>query len=101
MAYLLILSNTIMLVSFMLFFDRLPPLIPLFPSLPWGEDRLGELWMVFLILLAMDLFYFANTVIFSRMFGQNQLMRKILHFANLFVIIGFTFIFFRIIMNVI
>ena len=44
-----VLINLLMILIFAVEYHRLPPQIPLFYSKLWGEDQLGEVWMIFLL----------------------------------------------------
>jgi len=100
MVYLLIGADILMVGIFALLSNRLPSQIPLFYSQPWGEDQLGELWMIFILPAAMNLFYFINRTVYRKFFGGNEFVRKILYYVNLFIIISLTFTFLKIIFSV-
>ncbi len=63
----------------------LPPYIPLFNSLPWGESRLARPEFVFLIPTMMIFIFFINTLICSSFYSRNALMSRILSFNALVV----------------
>jgi hypothetical protein len=100
MFYLLILGNVLMIGSFLVTFKHLPPQIPLFYSQVWGENQLGEIWMIFFLLIAMNGFYFLNYLTKRRFFPDNKFVDKICYYLNGFIIIGFTFIFLKIIFSI-
>lgn len=101
MIYALIAGNLLMVSVFVIFFNRLPPQIPIFPSKIWGEDQLGELWMIFIIPLLMNGFYVLNNLIIRKMFPLNSYVKKIILYVNWGIIVSLTFIFLKIIFTVI
>lgn len=97
MSNLLIIANIIMAIIFIVKINFLPPQIPLFYSLPTGENQLTDTWMIFLIPFILNIFYIINTSIYNKFFLGNDFIKKIFHYLNLFLIISFTFIFIKII----
>lgn len=81
-------------VYILIFYGKLPPLIPIFNQLPWGEQRLGATITIFIpILIALSIFIiniFTSASIYkkipliSRLFAAVSLLTGILTF--LFVI---------------
>jgi hypothetical protein len=79
---------TIVLILF--FYGRLPPLIPIFNQLPWGETRLGTTLTIFIpVLISLSIFIinifisvliYKNTPLISRMFSAISLLVGILTF---------------------
>lgn len=60
------------------FFTRLPPQVPVYYSLIWGEDRLGATGTLFL-LPGFCLFVFTlNTILAAVMAGNQKVLSKIL-----------------------
>lgn len=94
--YLLI-SNLLMIGTFAYKFNKLPPQIPLFYSKLAGEDQLVDLWMIIIIPILMNGFIFLNNYIARQFFPEDSFIRKMLYYANLFILISFTLIFIRII----
>lgn len=78
-------------------FSTLPPNLPLFYSRPWGEDQLVDWWMIFLLPLIMNGFFFLNFFIYKKFFKENLFIRKILDYFNIFLIISLTLVFIKII----
>jgi hypothetical protein len=82
------------LVYILFSFGKLPPLIPIFNQLPWGEQRLGTTLTIFipvlisLFILAINIFIAASVYkkipLISRMFAGVSLLMGILTF--LFVV---------------
>jgi len=94
-------SNLIMILVFVLNFNHLPPQIPLFYSRPWGEEQLADLFMIVILPLILNLFFFFNQFIYKRLFYENLLVKKIFDFLNIFLLIIIPVIFLRIIFLVI
>jgi len=86
-----------MVLAFLLKLKTLPPQIPLFFSRPWGEAQLVDSWMIFFLLFLLDIFYFSNNYFYKKFFFDNLLVKKIIEYLNLFLIVGFTYIYLRII----
>lgn len=81
-------------------FQKLPPQIPLFFSLPTGEDQLTEWWMIFLIPFLINALYFLNIFIQNSLFPNNSFAKSFLRYLNIaFICVG-TFLFIRIILLV-
>ena len=95
--YTLILANLIMLGVLLLRFNLLPPQIPLFYSKPPGEDQLADTWIILLLPALMNFLYILNNFIYRKYFKQNDLLKKIFYYLNLFIIISFTLILIKII----
>lgn len=96
----LITANILMGITFTLKLNTLPPQIPLFYSRPWGESQLADTWMIFLIPLVLNLLYMTNGYLYKKIFFGNDLIKRIFSYLNLLLIVGFTFIFVRIILLV-
>lgn len=86
-----------MILTFALKFSSLPPQLPLFYSRPWGEAQLVDTWMIFLLPLLLNLLYIANNYLYKRFFLGNDLIKKTFNYLNILLIVGFTFIFVKII----
>lgn len=97
MIYILLTCNLLMITTFLWRFSTLPPQIPLFYSKITGEEQLGDTWMIFLLLIFANVFYFLNDYIVKRFFSQNEFVKTILKFLNIFIIAGFSLIFIKII----
>jgi len=90
-------ANLLMLFIFILKLNRLPPQIPLFYSHLFGEDQLGDLWMIFILPFFLNFFFFLNNLFYKKFFCDNLLVKKIVDYVNLFLIIIIPLIFLRII----
>ena len=95
--YSLILANLIMLSVLLFRFNLLAPQIPLFYSKPPGEDQLADTWNILLLPVLMNFLYVLNNFIYRKYFKQDDLLKKIFYYLNLFIIISFTLILIKII----
>lgn len=100
MGGLLIGSNILMALVMVWKFQALPPQIPLFFSLPTGEDQLTEWWMIFLIPLLINALFFLNTSIQNTLFANNTFTRSFIRYLNGALIVVGSFLFIRIILLV-
>ena len=95
--YSLILANLIMLSVLLFRFNLSPPQIPLFYSKPPGEDQLADTWNILLIPVLMNFLYVLNNIIYRKYFKQDDMIKKIFYYLNLFIIMSFTLILIKII----
>lgn len=98
MIYVLLAGDLLMLAVFALRFTHLPPQIPLFYSMPWGEQQLADTWTILLLPFFLNLLFFANNFIYNRFFPENLFVRKIIDLLNLLLSASFTLIFIKIIL---
>lgn len=96
MFQLLLGANILLIVTFLLRFNTIPPQIPLFYSKLWGESQLGDYWMIFILPVFMNFLFFINKYIFSKFYSENIFLKNILYYLDLFLIISFTLIFIKI-----
>jgi len=97
MNYILLVSNFIMIGVFIFRFNRMPPQVPIFNSRPEGEEQLGDWWLIFLIPLTLNIFFFFNYFLVKKIFKDNHFVLTVIGYFNLFLIITFTLIFIKII----
>ena len=97
MLYGLIVCNVIMIGALLLRFNNLPPQIPIFFSKPWGEDQLVDTWMILILPILLDILYFTNLTLYKRCFQENEFVKKIVQYLNIFLMVTFTLIFIKII----
>ncbi|MBP7832794.1 MAG: hypothetical protein KA035_03425 [Candidatus Levybacteria bacterium] len=64
-------------------FLNLPPVIPLFNSLPWGEERLVAKWLIFVIPAFLIGILFLNLFLASKLYRRNALLSRIFLFNTL------------------
>ena len=100
MVFFLIAANIVMVGSFVLKYGSIPEQIPMFYSKPWGEDQLGESWMIFLIPVLLIMFVLVNVYIKKKFTSDNEFIGKILEYVNITLIISFTAIFLKILFSV-
>ena len=63
--------------SYILFnYSKLPPLLPIFNQLPWGEKRLEETWGIFIPPLLVLLILFANIFISNFSYKKSPLISR-------------------------
>ncbi len=64
-------------------FLNLPPVIPLFNSLPWGDERLVDKWLIFLVPGFLIITVFINLFFASKLYRRNALLSRIFLFNTL------------------
>ena len=94
---LLVGSNLVQIAVYIFRMKTIPPQIPLFYSLPTGEDQLVEWWMIFLIPILMNCLFIANLVIYNSFFHRKDFERSLFRYANIVLIGICTYLFIRII----
>lgn len=97
MIKLLLGTDALMVITFILKYSRLPPQIPLFYSQLWGESQLADLWVIFTLPVFMNTLFFVNQYIFNRFYSENIFVKNIFYYLNFFLIISFTSVFIKII----
>ncbi|MBI5122726.1 hypothetical protein HZA75_02590 [Candidatus Roizmanbacteria bacterium] len=74
-------------------FFFLPPLVPLFNQLPWGEERLGAKWGIFYPSLIVFLFLAGNLLLLNSLYEKMPLVARVLSVTTLLIsILSFIFI---------
>ena len=66
-------------------FSYLPPFLPLFNQMPWGEERLGikiEIFLPFIIGLS---FFFLNLLLALRLYEKMPLVSRILSITSMLI----------------
>lgn len=96
----LFISDIAMAAVVALKYQKLPPQIPLFFSLPTGEDQLSEWWMIFLIPVLINTLYFLNIFVRNSLFPNNSFVKSFIRYLNIAFIGAGTFLFIRIILLV-
>ena len=75
------------------FFLSLPPVVPLFNQLPWGEDRLGVKFEIMLPLIITGLFFIFNYFLLARLYRTMPLVSRIIGITTLLAsLLSFIFI---------
>jgi len=98
MKKILIIANVLIIGAFLIKMVSIPPQLPLFYSLPWGEDQLVDSWMILILPLLMDVFFFLNEFIKNKLFGENVFAKKIIDYFNIFLVISLAVIFLKIVL---
>lgn len=94
---LLIGANCIVAIGIALRWSVLPPQVPLFYSLPTGEDQLVEWWMIFILPFLMNILVLLNLFIASRISIQNMFVHSVLRYTNYAIILTLVYVFLRIV----
>lgn len=68
-------------------YAMLPPVIPLFNSLPWGNARLTPAYFVFAFPVLFFIIFIFNNFIAGKMYKKHVLASRIFSFNSLLVII--------------
>jgi hypothetical protein len=87
-AFILITSIVYVLISY----GKLPPFIPIFNQLPWGEQRLGSTITVFVPILIALLIFSINIFASALIYKKNPLISRMLEAISLLITI-LTFLF--------
>ncbi|MEX2007289.1 MAG: hypothetical protein WD992_00765 [Candidatus Levyibacteriota bacterium] len=85
-----LLSIFIILLTFayvLLRFFSLPPFIPVFNQLPWGNDRIGPKLTIFIPLLTTVLILIINLILSSFVHAKNPLLSRIFAVTTLLCIL--------------
>ena len=70
----------------------LPPLVPIFNQLPWGEERLGQKFEIFIPALLTLIFLFGNLLLVNRVYDRMPLLSRILSITTLLInVLSFIF----------
>lgn len=81
-AFILIAIN---LIFILLSYSNLPPFIPIFNQMPWGEKRLGVKWQIFLPLFITFIIFLTNLFLSSFLYKKMPLISRILSFTSLLI----------------
>jgi hypothetical protein len=81
------------LIYIAVYYLRLPPVLPLYNQMPWGEERLGSKIEVFLPLLITASFFLLNLFLSLKIYEKMPLLSRILSITGLLIsILSFIFI---------
>lgn len=86
----LILSSSIFgieLIYIGFFYFSLPPLLPIFNQLPWGEQRLGSRIEIFLPVVLTLIFFIFNFFLISRLHSKLPLLSRMLSITTFLIAI--------------
>src|SRR5258708_21088950 len=65
------------------FFLKLPPIVPLFNQLPWGDARLGANYEIFLPLVITSVFFLFNYFLLCNLYIPMPLLSRIISITTL------------------
>lgn len=90
-------SITLILITFIVvfilfFYGRLPPFVPVFNQLPWGEERLGTPITIFIPILTAFLIFILNLSTSALIYKRIPLVSRMLAGTSL-LIASLTFLF--------
>ena len=93
-----LLFNVASVLAILILFTRLPPLVPLWYSRPWGTDQLASpLWLfilpvgsvlLYVINLVISIFFTAEYLVFTQMIFLTSLLVSLLSFITLIKILS-------------
>lgn len=66
-----------------LFFSKLPPLLPIFNQMGWGETRIGTKFQIFIPILVVFVVNIANFVISTKLYGKIPLLSRVISVISL------------------
>lgn len=92
-----VLSSLIMSIVIVLLSKYLPPKLPLFYSLPWGDKQLGSVQQLFILPAIILLVTLLNLIISWQLHPQQIYFKNTLFFSSLLVTTILVITFFRII----
>lgn len=95
---LLLISTFVMVGSFVIKLQNLPPQLPLFYSQGDGEAQMADSYWIFLLPILSILLVIINTFIKNKFFKENLLVEKIIYYTNLGIIIFISLIFLKILL---
>jgi hypothetical protein len=72
-------------ISIGIFYFSLPPLIPLFNQMPWGESRLAAKTGIFLPVLIATSFFFLNFFLLIKLYEKIPLISRMLSITTLLI----------------
>lgn len=76
----------IQLITLILNFQSLPHEVPLFYSLPWGEKRLADVKLLFILPLLSFIVLVINSLVAKKLYDKERLLSRI----SLFIALAFT-----------
>ena len=97
LALLPLLISTVMVTLIFLLSKLLPPRLPLFYSLPWGEKELVSNIQLLIIPAIITLVTFSNLIISWQLHSSQIFFKKILLFSSILVSLILSITFFKII----
>lgn len=80
-----IISIIVILAFFLIFYSRLPDTLPLFYSLPWGENQLAAKQQFLLLPIILTLICLVNSLISSQLHSVQYLLKRMLLFSLIII----------------
>jgi hypothetical protein len=68
-----------------IFYFSLPPLLPIYNQLPWGEERLGSRFEIFLPFLLTLIFFIFNFFLIARLHEKLPLLSRMLSITTFLI----------------
>ena len=93
-----ILFSLLITLTILILIRFLPPKLPLFYSLPWGEKQLAQNQQLLIIPASIALLSLSNLIISWQLHEQQKFFQNILLFSSLLVSVILTITFFKIIL---
>lgn len=84
----IILSSSLLIIEtayILITYSLLPPYLPIYNQMPWGEGRLGSKIEIFLPLLITVVFVCVNIFLIARLYTRMPLASRILCITNLLI----------------
>jgi|SRR3989344_4566573 len=66
-----------------LFFSKLPPLLPIFNQMSWGEARIGSRSQIFIPLFIVFIVITTNFMVSTKLYGKIPLLSRIVSIISL------------------
>lgn len=83
-----VLSIAVILISLLfiiLYYSSLPPLIPLFNQMPWGEDRITQVNFIFSIPAIASLIFVINLIFTKLIYKKTPLISRLFSMTSLLI----------------
>lgn len=89
-------TGVIILITLFYIFIRLsslPPYIPVYNQLPWGNERISQTYAIFIPVAVATIFGITNFIISSFVYPKSQVISRLLIIAGLLIsLLSFLFI---------
>lgn len=81
------------LIYILINFSKLPPLLPLFNQLPWGEKRLSDTLSIFIPIINVSIVLIFNVILSSLCYSRYPLISRMLAVTTFIIsLLNFLFI---------
>ena len=94
----LLLANLIILATFLLTLNRMPPEIPLFYSRSRGENQIAPWWIIVLLPLLMNGLALFNMYLKKKFFSNEHFISYVLDIASISSVVVIVMIYLKIIL---